>query len=170
MCPTVMYPIVPYCIVHHHTQALYKSITLSLCTASPCTAAAACEECQKSIEKLRGKLMVKEAARAVSERDDRLLIKAMEDLESANREVGGRPCYLAGRGGGGEGGRGGRERWGSYVVVGLLWGCRGAAVCTVGGQPRWHVVLHCVATNCTAWCTAGGRRRGRGGRRGHGRH
>jgi translation initiation factor 2 subunit 1 len=49
---------------------------------------AACDACQKSIERMRGKLLVKEAARAVSERDDRLLSDKMEQLEAANREVG----------------------------------------------------------------------------------
>jgi hypothetical protein len=49
---------------------------------------AATEACTKSIEKSRGKLVVKEAARAVSERDDRLLAEKMEALENANKEVG----------------------------------------------------------------------------------
>ena len=49
----------------------------------------ACEACAKSIEKARGKLVVKEAARAVSERDDRLLAEKMEALENANKEVDG---------------------------------------------------------------------------------
>jgi hypothetical protein len=48
---------------------------------------AACEACQKSIEGAKGKMSVKEAARAVSERDDRLLAEKMEALEAANREV-----------------------------------------------------------------------------------
>jgi translation initiation factor 2 subunit 1 len=48
---------------------------------------AACETCVKSIEKNKGKLVVKEAARAVSERDDRLLAEKMEALENANKEV-----------------------------------------------------------------------------------
>lgn len=47
----------------------------------------ACEACQKSIESSKGKMVVKEAARAVSERDDRLLAEKMEALEAANREV-----------------------------------------------------------------------------------
>lgn len=59
---------------------------------------AACEVCKKSIEGAKGKLTVKEAARAVSERDDRLLAERMEALEAANREVsdchGGRVCLL----------------------------------------------------------------------------
>lgn len=47
----------------------------------------ACEACQKSIDSSKGKMVVKEAARAVSERDDRLLAEKMEALEAANREV-----------------------------------------------------------------------------------
>ena len=53
----------------------------------PSSSHAACEACTKSIEKSRGKLVVKEAARAVSERDDRLLAEKMEALENANKEV-----------------------------------------------------------------------------------
>ncbi|MEW5308656.1 MAG: hypothetical protein WDW38_000595 [Sanguina aurantia] len=53
------------------------------------TSCNACEACMKSIEKARGKLIVKEAARAVSERDDRLLTEQLEKLESANKEVDG---------------------------------------------------------------------------------
>eukprot|EP00878_Enallax_costatus_P014321 GHUV01014979.1.p1 GENE.GHUV01014979.1~~GHUV01014979.1.p1 ORF type:complete len:301 (+),score=81.16 GHUV01014979.1:486-1388(+) len=49
----------------------------------------ACEACQQSIEGSKGKMVVKEAARAVSERDDRLLAEKMEALEAANREVDG---------------------------------------------------------------------------------
>lgn len=49
----------------------------------------ACEACQKAIEAARGKLTVKEAARAVSERDDRLLSEKLEALEAANAEVDG---------------------------------------------------------------------------------
>jgi hypothetical protein len=48
---------------------------------------AACDACKASIEAAKGKLAVKEAARAVSERDDRLLAEKMEALEAANREV-----------------------------------------------------------------------------------
>jgi hypothetical protein len=48
------------------TQTLDKNKGVEVLTA-------ACESCAKSIEKARGKLVVKEAARAVSERDDRLL-------------------------------------------------------------------------------------------------
>eukprot|EP00775_Hariotina_reticulata_P009777 gene9777-9934_t len=50
---------------------------------------AACGACQTSIEAAKGKMTVKEAARAVSERDDRLLAERMEALEAANREVDG---------------------------------------------------------------------------------
>ncbi len=49
----------------------------------------ACEACARSIEGAKGKLVVKEAARAVSERDDRLLAEKMEQLEAANAEVDG---------------------------------------------------------------------------------
>ena len=47
----------------------------------------ACTACQKSIEASKGKLVVKEAARAVSERDDRLLAEKLEARENANKEV-----------------------------------------------------------------------------------
>lgn len=60
---------------------------LTVCSPSVPNSHTACEVCQKSIEKLRGKLVVKEAARAVSERDDRLLSEKMEALETQNREV-----------------------------------------------------------------------------------
>lgn len=43
----------------------------------------------KVIEGLKGKLVVKEAPRAVSERDDRLLAEKMQSLENANAEVDG---------------------------------------------------------------------------------
>jgi translation initiation factor 2 subunit 1 len=39
----------------------------------------------KSIEANKGKLVVKESARTVSERDDRLLAEKMEALENANK-------------------------------------------------------------------------------------
>lgn len=45
------------------------------------------EACGRSIEGAKGKLVVKEAARAVSERDDRLLAEKLEALENANKEV-----------------------------------------------------------------------------------
>ena len=49
----------------------------------------ACEACQKSIEAAKGKIIIKESARAVSERDDRLLAEKMEALLEANKEVDG---------------------------------------------------------------------------------
>lgn len=49
----------------------------------------ACEACKLSIEGAKGRLVIKEAARAVSDRDDRLLTEQLEQLEAANREVGG---------------------------------------------------------------------------------
>lgn len=48
---------------------------------------AATEVCTASIEKNKGKLVVKEAARTVSDRDDRLLAEKMEALENANKWV-----------------------------------------------------------------------------------
>jgi translation initiation factor 2 subunit 1 len=51
--------------------------------------AAACDACKGSIEGAKGKFVVKEAARAVSERDDRLLAEKLEALEAANKEVDG---------------------------------------------------------------------------------
>lgn len=69
--------------------ALLCSSSLPLLTLLHCAGGdAACEACQKSIEASRGKLVVKEAARAVSERDDRLLAEKLEALENANKEVG----------------------------------------------------------------------------------
>lgn len=41
------------------------------------------------MEGAKGKLIVKEAPRAVSERDDRLLAEKLEALEAANKEVDG---------------------------------------------------------------------------------
>jgi translation initiation factor 2 subunit 1 len=49
----------------------------------------ACEACKASIEGAKGKIIIKEAARAVSERDDRLLAEKMEALAAANQEVDG---------------------------------------------------------------------------------
>jgi translation initiation factor 2 subunit 1 len=49
--------------------------------------AAACEAAQKTIEARKGKMVVKEAARPVSERDDRMLAERLEALENANKEV-----------------------------------------------------------------------------------
>lgn len=50
---------------------------------------AATDACKSAIEVAKGKLVVKEAARAVSERDDRLLAEKLEALEAANKEVDG---------------------------------------------------------------------------------
>eukprot|EP00249_Psilotum_nudum_P006209 c19545_g1_i1 orf=129-1244(+) len=47
------------------------------------------KSCTKEIEKHKGKLTVKEAPRAVSERDDRLLAEHMQKLGEANQEVDG---------------------------------------------------------------------------------
>ncbi|KAK9843518.1 hypothetical protein WJX81_006918 [Elliptochloris bilobata] len=49
----------------------------------------ACSACKASIDKRKGRLVVKEAARAVSERDDRLLTDQLLALEKANQEVAG---------------------------------------------------------------------------------
>lgn len=64
------------------TQTLDKNKGVEVLTA-------ACEACQKSIETAKGKMVVKEAARAVSERDDRMLAEKLEALENANKEVDG---------------------------------------------------------------------------------
>jgi translation initiation factor 2 subunit 1 len=45
----------------------------------------ACQACQDSIEVAKGKLQIKEAARVVSERDDRLLDKKIEELTNQNK-------------------------------------------------------------------------------------
>ena len=50
---------------------------------------AACEACKAEVETHRGRLIVKASARAVSERDDRLLTDQMKVLEEKNREVAG---------------------------------------------------------------------------------
>jgi translation initiation factor 2 subunit 1 len=49
----------------------------------------ACDAAAASISGSKGRLVVKEAARAVSERDDRLLAERLEALEAANAEVDG---------------------------------------------------------------------------------
>jgi translation initiation factor 2 subunit 1 len=49
----------------------------------------AVEACQKSIESNKGQMRVKEAARAVSEKEERMLQEELEAAERANREVGG---------------------------------------------------------------------------------
>jgi translation initiation factor 2 subunit 1 len=50
---------------------------------------AAIKAASEEIEKHKGKLLVKEPPRAVSERDDRLLAEKLEKLDAANREVDG---------------------------------------------------------------------------------
>ncbi|KAG2446092.1 hypothetical protein HXX76_000692 [Chlamydomonas incerta] len=80
-CPVKMKLVAPPLYVLT-TQTLDKNKGVEVLTA-------ACEACQKSIEASRGKLVVKEAARAVSERDDRLLNEKLEQLEAANAEVDG---------------------------------------------------------------------------------
>jgi len=65
-----------------YTQTLDKQKGVDVLTL-------ACEACGKSIEGAKGKLVIKEAARAVSERDDRLLAEKLEALENANKEVDG---------------------------------------------------------------------------------
>jgi translation initiation factor 2 subunit 1 len=49
----------------------------------------ACDACKLSIDRSKGRLVVKESARAVSEHDDRLLTQQLTALEAANREVAG---------------------------------------------------------------------------------
>lgn len=50
---------------------------------------AACESCKAAVEARKGRLIVKASARAVSERDDRLLTDQMRVLEEKNKEVAG---------------------------------------------------------------------------------
>jgi len=64
------------------TQTLDKARGVELLNA-------ACEACARSVEGAKGKLVVRESARSVSERDDRLLLEKMEQLDAANREVDG---------------------------------------------------------------------------------
>lgn len=95
----------------------------------------ACEACQKSIEASKGKLTVKEAARAVSAADDRLL---MEKVGSGGREwqrwffVGGARFFWGGWGGA----QGGRQS--SSRPAGCLDAPR-------GGLLRHHPFTHTVA-------------------------
>ncbi|XP_020596318.1 eukaryotic translation initiation factor 2 subunit alpha homolog [Phalaenopsis equestris] len=49
----------------------------------------AIKACNEAIEKQKGKLIVKESARAVSEREDKLLAEHMDKLRSANEEIDG---------------------------------------------------------------------------------
>lgn len=80
-CPVKMKLVAPPLYVLT-TQSLDKNRGVEVLTA-------ACDACKASMEKAKGKLVVKEAARAVSERDDRLLAEKLEALEAANKEVDG---------------------------------------------------------------------------------
>ena len=60
-----------------------------LCHTSPCCGVQACEVCKETIEQFKGRLLIKEAARIVSDREDRLLTEQMTALERANEEVSG---------------------------------------------------------------------------------
>eukprot|EP00850_Spirogloea_muscicola_P018189 SM000164S02251 [mRNA] locus=s164:134772:137155:+ [translate_table: standard] len=64
------------------TQTLDKEMGISVLEK-------AIQACTTEIEKYKGKLVVKEAPRAVSEREDRLLAETMQKLEGANTEVDG---------------------------------------------------------------------------------
>lgn len=50
---------------------------------------AACEACKEVIEGCKGRLVIKEAPRAVSEREDKLLQEKLEQLDKENAEVDG---------------------------------------------------------------------------------
>lgn len=80
-CPVTMKLVAPPLYVLT-THTLEKQRGIEVLTV-------ACEACKKSILTAKGKLEVKEAPRAVSERDDRLLIEKMAQEEAANREVDG---------------------------------------------------------------------------------
>jgi len=64
------------------TQTLDKAIGIAVLNK-------AVEACKTSIESNQGKMRVKEAARAVSEKEDRALQEELEAAEAANREVAG---------------------------------------------------------------------------------
>jgi len=64
------------------TQTLEKEAGIQLLVEATAAAAA-------SIEKAKGRLVVKEAARAVSERDEKLLAEKLDKLAAANEEVAG---------------------------------------------------------------------------------
>lgn len=64
------------------TQTLDRGAGIDILTA-------AVAACKASIEGAKGSLRVKEAARAVSEREERALQEELEAAEAANREVGG---------------------------------------------------------------------------------
>jgi translation initiation factor 2 subunit 1 len=64
------------------TQTLEKEVGITLLEEATAAAAA-------SIDKAKGRLVVKEAARAVSERDEKLLAEKLDKLAAANEEVAG---------------------------------------------------------------------------------
>jgi translation initiation factor 2 subunit 1 len=64
------------------TQTLDKELGISILES-------AIRACVKEIEMHKGKLTVKEAPRAVSERDDRLLAETMQKLGDSNQDVDG---------------------------------------------------------------------------------
>lgn len=64
------------------TQTLDKDAGITLLNE-------AVEKCKESIEANKGRLVVKEAARAVSERDEKLLAEKLDKLAAANEEVDG---------------------------------------------------------------------------------
>ena len=64
------------------TQTLEKTEGMELLTK-------ACEECKQSIEKAKGKLVIKAEARVVSTQDDKALTEQLENLAKANQEVDG---------------------------------------------------------------------------------
>ncbi|KAK9805915.1 hypothetical protein WJX73_004703 [Symbiochloris irregularis] len=64
------------------TQTLDRNLGIEVVNA-------ACEACKGAIEEHKGRLVIKASARAVSERDDRLLTDQMKALEEKNREVAG---------------------------------------------------------------------------------
>eukprot|EP00270_Netrium_digitus_P006074 TRINITY_DN1827_c0_g1_i1.p1 TRINITY_DN1827_c0_g1~~TRINITY_DN1827_c0_g1_i1.p1 ORF type:complete len:340 (+),score=80.80 TRINITY_DN1827_c0_g1_i1:10-1029(+) len=64
------------------TQTLEKELGISVLES-------AIKACHDAIEKHSGRLMVKDKPRAVSEREDILLMKTMKDLEEQNKDVDG---------------------------------------------------------------------------------
>jgi hypothetical protein len=80
-CPVKMKLVAPPLYVLT-TQSLDKNVGVDVLTK-------ACDACKAAVEGAKGKLVVKEAPRAVSERDDRLLAEKLEALEAANKEVDG---------------------------------------------------------------------------------
>ncbi|KAK9829344.1 hypothetical protein WJX72_005290 [[Myrmecia] bisecta] len=80
-CPVKMKLVAPPLYVLT-TQTLEKAMGVTVLDK-------AVEVCKETVEKRKGRLIVKEGARAVSERDDRLLTEQMLALENANKEVAG---------------------------------------------------------------------------------